>query len=140
MSGVQQVTEPTEKEFAEILNLFREIPGRTCTAANYLKYLMAYWEDIAVVTVTNGDGSIIAFTQAQAPDILEPQIGWLPFSCVSRKCKKMYSQLAQKIAEQWLRDRGAKICRMQTVRTKTKAFKKSWGFEVSREILMEKEL
>ena len=75
---VEQLTDPQDTDIAGVLNLFKGIAGRTCSAAAYLDYLNTNWILLAVFVVRK-DGVIVGFTQAQAPSILDPKI-----SCVTR--------------------------------------------------------
>jgi len=134
----EQLVDPTIKDIADVLNLFRKIKGRTCTAANYYKFIDLYWSHIAFFVARKGD-TIVGFTQAQEPGLLEPTIGYLPFSCSSKECGHENAKKGVEMAEQWMKERGAKSWRMTTVRT-VKAMKKLWGISACKEILMEKVL
>lgn len=134
---ILQLKNPTAKDIAEILNLFREIPGRTCTAAAYLEYLNANWDGVALFVVKDND-RITGFTQAEKPGMLDPKCAWLPFSRATGNNKE-YKKETLRLAEDWMRAQGAERCRMTTVR-KPETIKRAWGFVRSKEVLMEKVL
>lgn len=134
----EQLTNPTPNDIAQILTMFRKIPGRTCSAANYLDYLTDNWGNVAIFIVRK-DGEIIGFTQAEAPSVLDPKCAWLPFSYSPSQCGHKRSAEALVLAEEWMRGLGANKWKMATVR-RTNALNKSWGIVKSKEVLMEKEL
>lgn len=138
MTEVIQLVNPTAEELAEILTLFRDIPGRTCTAAVYLQYLDNNWDSVAVF-VAKKDGKIVGFTQAEAPNMLDPKCAWLPFSHATARCGHKNSLRAIELAEAWMKERGATHWKMATVRS-PKSLNKLWGLKRSKEVLMEKEL
>ena len=125
-------------EMAQILELFRRIPGRTCSAAAFLDYMARAWGNIKLI-VLRRESAIVGFTLAVKPSILEPKIGWLPFSSVLPAIPSKYTKLGFKTAEQWLIEQGADVMRFTSVRKPT-ALKKNYGVEPSREVLYEKQL
>ena len=139
MSEVEQLSNPTPKDIADILNLFRTIPGRTCSAANYLEYLDKNWQDIAFFVCRDEWGTIIGFTQAVRPSLLEPKIGWLPFSSLKPLKSHQTAQDALQMAERWLGAYGATSVRMTSVRA-SRALERTFGWKLSKERLYEKEI
>ena len=136
---VEQLIHCSEQELADILNMFRTIPGRTCTAANYLEYLGRNWFSIGIFVVRNDIGKIQGFTQAQVPGLLDPQSAWLPFTCNAEHVPHEYAQKALELAEEWMRGFGAVRYKFHTVRD-VKLLKRKWGMKRSKEVIMEKEL
>jgi hypothetical protein len=136
---IEQLINPTEEDIAQILNLFREIPGRTCSAKNYLAYLDYGWRANIAVFVVRKDDKIVGFTQASAPGLLDPESAWLPFAHSTNECGTKNAKEALKLAEQWMVDHGAKRYKVDTVRN-PKAFGRAWNMKVSKEVRMEKEL
>ena len=136
---IEQLINPTETDIAEVLMLFREIPGRTCSAKNYLAYLEYGWRaNIAVFVVRKGD-EIVGFTQAERPGLLDPTSAFLPFSIAGPECGHENAVKALRLAEAWMRDQGAKRYKVDTVRN-PKAFARAWDMTISKETRMEKEL
>ena len=136
---IGQLVNPTEAEIAQLLMLFRDIPGRTCSAKNYLAYLNYGWmANVAVFLVRKND-RIVGFTQAAAPELLDPESAWLPFSHSTNECGHENAKKALALAEQWMKDRGAKRYKVDTVRN-PKAFARAWNMTLSKEVRMEKEL
>ena len=136
---IEQLITATAAEMADILNLFKVIPGRTCSAKNYLAYLEYGWRaNIAVFVVRKGD-EIVGFTQAERPGLLDPTSAFLPFSIAGSECGHDNAVKALRLAEAWMRDQGAKRYKVDTVRN-PKAFAKTWDMTISKEVRMEKEL
>ena len=136
---IEQLINPTEAEIAQLLMLFRKIPGRTCSAKNYLAYLNYGWRaNVAVFVVRKGD-EIVGFTQASAPGLLDTESAWLPFSHSTNECGTKNAKKALALAEQWMRDHGAKRYKVDTIRN-PKAFARAWKMTLSKEVRMEKEL
>jgi hypothetical protein len=136
---IEQLIKPTEAEIAQLLMLFREIPGRTCSAKNYLAYLNYGWRANIAVFVVRKDDKIVGFTQASAPGLLDPESAWLPFSIAGPECGHENAVKALELAEAWMRDHGAKRYKVDTIRS-PRAFGKAWNMKVSKEVRMEKEL
>ncbi len=135
---MEQLIKPTLLDIADILNLFKGIKGRTCTASAYLEYLNLYWNQIAIFIVRLND-KIVGFTQAESPSILNPKCGSLPFSHATVQCPRIWGYKAVLMAEDWLRLLGATSYTFTTVRN-PRALERAWGMKRSKEILMEKEL
>ena len=134
---VEKIEEYELEDIAAVLNLFRGIPGRTCTAANYAEYLYINWINICLVVVRK-DGKIVGFTQGVAPNLLEPQTAWLPYSHALPECPHSWSIKAVELVEEWMAGFGATKFKLVVTRS-TRAFEKRWApLEVSNEILMEK--
>ena len=136
--AVEQLTDPNHEDIAAVLNLFKDIPGRTCTVATYLDYLHRNWMLVGLF-VARKDGRIVGFTQAAAPSQLEPKVAWLPFSRATSSCPHKVSCEAVELAVVWMKGFGATSFKMTTVR-KPRALTKLWGIKVSKEILMEKDI
>jgi hypothetical protein len=136
---IEQLINPTEADIAQLLMLFREIPGRTCSAKNYLAYLDQGWRANVAVFVVRKEDKIVGFTQAAAPGLLDPESAWLPFSIAGPKCGHENAVKALEFAEAWMVDHGAKRYKVDTVRN-PKAFGRAWNMKVSKEVRMEKEL
>lgn len=136
---VEQLIDPDDKDMAAILNLFRDIPGRTCSAAAYLSYLNANWQSIAIFVGRDKDGKIVGFTQAESPGVLDPNCAWLPFSNSTNKCPHRVSVDGMKLAVEWMKGKGAVKFKMVTVR-KPEKMRKVWGMHKSKETLMVKEI
>ena len=135
---VEQLNTPDDKDIADILNLFRGIPGRTCTASVYADYVNTQWSRIAFF-ITRKDGEMVGFTQAEAPNMLDPKAAWLPFSHATTDCPFQYSKRAVKMAEKWMKERGATKYKLTTVRN-AKAMERKWKIKRSNEVLMEKDI
>jgi hypothetical protein len=136
---IEQLINPTNTDIAQLLMLFRKIPGRTCTAKNYLSYLDYGWRANIAVFVVREDNRIAGFTQAEAPGLLDPKSAFLPFTCSGKKCRKEDSMKALAMAEEWMRDHGATKYKFDTIRN-PKALERAWGMKISDEIRMEKQL
>ena len=121
-----------------MLSLFRLIPGRTCSAANYLSYLDQVWDNVAIF-VAKKDGKIVGFTQAEGPSLLEPKIAWLPFAYAGRDCPSVASAEALQKAETWMVAKGALSWKMTSVR-QPGALKRKWGVSLAKERLYMKDL
>lgn len=134
----EHLANPAPDDIAQVLTMFRKIPGRTCSAANYLDYLQDNWSNVAIFVVKRDD-KIVGFTQAEAPSILDPKCAWLPFSYLLPGISHKDSVGALELAEQWMKEKGATKWKMATVR-RTDALKKAWGVVKSKEILMEKDI
>jgi len=137
--SISRLENPTMKDIADILNLFRGIKGRTCSAAAYLDYINQYWDSVYIAIVRNNSGDIIAFTQASSPSLLEPKRATLPFSHSTPQCPREWAYNALQLAEEWMRLLGATSYSFTTVRS-PKALKRAWKVRQSKEILMEKDL
>jgi len=136
---VEQLIEAPPEDIAQILNLFKDIPGRTCSAKNYLSYLEYGWRaNIGMFVVRDAD-KIVGFTQAEAPGILDPTSAFLPFTCSDGTCDDESKLKALELAEQWMRDRGAVRFKFDTTRN-PKAMAKVWNMKISAEVRMEKDL
>ena len=135
---VEQLHDPNCKEIASVLNLFKQIPGRTCSASAYLDSINTNWLLTALIVIKK-DEDIIAFTHASAPDTLEPKIAWLPFSYASPDCPKELIKQALQMAISWMKGFGANKMMFTTVRS-TRALAKAWGMKKSNEVLMEKDI
>ena len=136
---IEQLISPTTDDLAQILNLFKKIPGRTCSAKNYLSYLEYNWRANIGVFIVRKDDKIVGYTQAQVPGLLDPTSAWLPFSISTKECGHDNAKKALELAEQWMRDHGAIRYKVDTVRN-PKAFAKAWNMTISKEVRMEKEL
>ena len=136
---IEQLVTPTVDDLAQILNLFKKIPGRTCSAKNYLAYLDYGWRANIALFVVRKDDKIVGFTQATAPSLLDPESAWLPFSHSTNECGHKNAKAALELAEQWMRDHGAKRYKVDTIRN-PKAFARAWKMTLSKEVRMEKEL
>ena len=134
----EQLTDPNNGDIASVLNLFKDIPGRTCTAAAYLDYININWMTIAIFVVRM-EGKVVGFTQAEAPGTLDPKCAWLPFSHATPQCPHGWSQKAVELATKWMRGFGAVKFKCTTVRN-VKSFKRLWKMKRSREVLMEKDI
>ncbi|GAG29076.1 unnamed protein product, partial [marine sediment metagenome] len=130
--------DPSHSDMAQVLNLFRDIPGRTCTAAAYLEYLNINWLLVAIFIVRK-EGKIIGFTQAAAPGQLDPKCAWLPFSHALPSCPHQGSQEAVELAIEWMKGFGANKFKVETIRS-PRAFSRKWGMRRSKEVLMEKDI
>ncbi len=140
MSGfiIEQLENPNAEDLAEVLNLFRDIPGRTCSAAVYLEYLRTNWLLVAIFIVRK-ENKIVGFTQATAPGQLDPKCAWLPFSHALPECPHERAQEAVELAVEWMRGFGATKFKVTTVR-RPGAFSRKWGMKRSKEVLMEKDI
>ena len=138
MITVEAVKQLDLEDIAQILELFKKIPGRTCSAAAFLDYMSDSWNDIQLV-IGRDDDKIKGFTIAAKPSLLEPKIGWLPFSSFLPSFAKKFTKQAFKIAEQWLIEQGADTVRFTSVR-KPVALKRTYGVTPSKEVLYEKQL
>jgi len=136
---IEQLENPSPEDMAQILMLFREIPGRTCSAKNYLAYLDYGWRANVAVFIVRKDDKIVGFTQAEAPGLLDPTSAFLPFSHAGPECGHENAVGALKLAEVWMVDHGAKRYKVDTVRS-PRAFGRAWNMKVSKEVRMEKEL
>ena len=136
---IEQLIEANAEDISQILNLFKEIPGRTCTAKNYLAYLETNWRANVAVFVVRKNDRIIGFTQTQVPGLLDPASAWLPFCHSTNECGTKNARKALVLAEEWMREHGAKRYKIDTVRN-PKAFAKAWNMKISKEVRMEKEL
>ena len=138
---IEELEDPGDKDMADILNLFRAIPGRTCTAAAYLEYLTLHWLMVALFIVRK-NGIIVGFTQAAAPGQLDPKCAWLPFSHATPQCPHSESVKALQMAVEWMKGFGATKLKFTTTRS-TKAAQRLWGkdgIRRSKEVLMEKDI
>ena len=135
---VQQLTDPNHKDMADILNLFKGIKSRTCTAAAYLNYLHWNWMTVALFVVRK-DKKVVGFTQAESPGTLEPKCAWLPYSHALPECPHKWSQKAVELATEWMKGFGAEKFKC-TVTRNVKAFKRLWGMKRSKEVLLEKDI
>ena len=138
---IEQLIDPTDKDIADVLNLFRDIPGRTCTAAAYLDYLNTNWMTVAVFVIRKGQ-KVVGFTQAEAPSTLDPKCAWLPFSHATPQCPHRESQKAAEAVVEWMKGFGATKLKFTTVRNVRSAERawKAWGVKRSPDILMEKDI
>lgn len=114
------------EQVAELLTLWRAIPGRTCSVANYLEYLDQYWSELAVFAVLD-DEHVVGFTQIEKPSLLDPKIAWLPFSYLKPQYPRKYAQKALGQAIEWAKRLGASTLRMQSVRHPA-ALKRAYNF------------
>ena len=137
-NSVEQLSDPNHKDMADVLNLFKGIKSRTCTAAAYLDYLNTNWINIGMFIIRNTN-RIIGFTQAEAPGVLEPKIAWLPFSHTLPECTCQKSSECLRMAENWMKGFGATKYRFTTV-LKPELLERRYGMKRSKEILMEKDL
>lgn len=135
---VEQLIDPNHEDVAAVLNLFKGIKGRTCTAAAYLEYLNTNWLIVALFAVRKGQ-KIVGFTQAEAPCTLDPKCAWLPFSHATNECPKEQSRKAIDMAVEWMKGFGATKFKYTTVRN-PRTLERLWGMKRSKEVLMEKEL
>lgn len=135
---VEQLTDPNNGDIAAVLNLFKGIPGRTCTAASYLDYINTNWMTIAIFVVRT-EGKVVGFTQAEAPGTLDPRCAWLPFSHATPQCPHEQSKKALQLAIEWMKGFDAVRFKCTTVRNVEK-FKKAWKMKRSSEVLMEKDI
>lgn len=140
MFKVEYLVDPGFEELSGILELFKLIPGRTCSAAAYLDYLNSMWSNIQIVVIRDEDGKIVGFAQAQEPSITEPMIGWVQFACTKPGVLHQYVRQGLKLIEAWLRSRGAKKLYMTSVRLQEKAFERSFEMTPAREVLYEKNI
>jgi hypothetical protein len=134
----EHLIEPSPADIAEILNLFRTIKGRTCSAANYFEYIISYSESIAIFVIRK-DGRIIAFTQASCPTVLDPKSASLPFSASKNEIPKKYRVKLLEMAEDWMRKHGAEKFKFESVLSGP-ALKRAWNMKLSQERLYEKDL
>ena len=135
---IEQLIDPSHKDMAEVLNMFRDIPGRTCTAAAYLDYLNRHWPTVGLFIVRKDD-KIVGFTQAEAPGLLDPKCAWLPFSRATSLCPHKKSQEAVGLAISWMKGFGATKFKYTTVRN-VRALQRLWGMKRSKEVLLEKDI
>jgi len=135
---IEQLIDPNDKDIADVLNLFRGIPGRTCTVAAYLDYINTNWMLIAIFVVRKNQ-EVVGFTQAEAPCTLDPKCAWLPFSHATPQCPHKQSQKALQLAIEWMKGFGATKFKYATVRNPA-AIKRHWGMKRSKEVLMEKDI
>ena len=136
---IERLLDPSEEDIADVLNLFKKIPGRTCSAANYLAYLEINWKLMVAIFVVRKAGKIVGFTQAEAPSLLDPTSAFLPFSCGGTECGHKRAQEAVELAIAWMRGFGAKKFKVDTVR-RPEAFSRLWDMKRSKEVRMEKEI
>ena len=136
---VERLTQPTPDDIADILNLFKKILSRTCSAAAFLAYLDTHWINLHLSCIRYDNGTMVAFQLAVAPSILEPTIGWLPFSYAKAGIKHKFVQQGLDLAEAWLRDRGARTYQFTSVR-KPRALKRVYNMTPSKEVLYEKHI
>ena len=52
-------------------------------------------------------GKIVGFTQAEAPNQLDPKCAWLPYSHATRQCPHREAQKALELATEWMKGFGA---------------------------------
>jgi len=135
---ITQLTDPNDADIAAVLNLFKGIPGRTCSAAAYLDYLHTRWVLVALFVVRKDD-KIVGFTQAEAPSVLDPTCAWLPFSHATPQCPHSRAEEAVGLAIEWMKGFGAKKFKVATVRN-PRAFTRLWKMKRSKEVLMEKDI
>lgn len=133
---VERLINPTPDDIAQILTMFREIPGRTCTVKNFLLWMDRMWEGIHVAVIRD-EQAIHAFQIAVAPGLLEPEIGKLPFSFCKAGTPPEDIRSGMQMAEDWLRERGATKYRFGSVRS-GRALKRKYGMTPSKEVLYEK--
>lgn len=136
---IEPLIQPDCADLASILELFKRIPGRSCTAAAFMTYLDQIWPKAFMVVIRDEMRAIQAFTLAVAPSIVEPKIGWLPFSSARPGLPRSITQPAFKLAECWLRKQGAEIMRYTSIR-RSRAMKRAYGVSPSVEVLYEKSL
>lgn len=138
---VEQLIDPDDKDMAGVLNLFKGIPGRSCSAAAYLEYLSMNWADVALFVIRK-NGDILGFTQAEAPRTLEPKYAWLPYSHATPQCPHREAVKAFKMAVEWMKGLGATKLVFVTTRN-TKAATRLWkaeGVKRSKYAMMEKDI
>jgi len=135
---VGQLVDPNHSDIAEVLNLFKGIPGRSCTAAAYLDYINTNWLLVAIFVVRES-GKVVGFTQAQAPGTLEPKCAWLPFSHATPQCPHSWSRKAVVLAVEWMKGFGATKYKCTTVRN-VRAMERLWKMKQSQEVLLEKDI
>ncbi len=135
---IEQLADPNHKDIADVLNLFKGIPGRTCTAAAYLAYLNLNWANVALFVVRKNE-KVVGFTQAEAPGTLDPRCAWLPFSHATPECPHRQAKRAAQLAIEWMKGFGANKFKCTTVRN-VEAFGRLWKMKRSDEVLMEKDI
>ena len=135
---VEQLEDPSHKDMADVLNLFKGIASRTCSAASYLDYLHTHWINIGLFVVRK-DKKVVGFTQTEAPGTLEPKCAWLPYSHATPQCPHKQSQKAVELATEWMKGFGATKFKCTATR-KVKAFERLWGMKRSKEVLLEKDI
>jgi len=136
---VERLINPTPDDIADILNLFKKISSRTCSAAAFLQYLDEYWGNLHLSCIRYDNGTMVAFQLAVAPNLLEPTIGWLPFSYAEAGVKHKYIQRGLDLAEAWLKEQGAHKYQFTSVR-KPRALKRMYNMTPSKEVLYEKHI
>ena len=135
---VEKMETFTLADLAQILELFKRIPGRTCTASAFLDWMAMSGENLCVPVIKDG-GAIVGFTTATPPSVLEPKVGYLPFSSVQPGVPVSVVRKGLQIAEDWLKEQGATLYRFQSVRG-PRALQRVYGMTPSREVLYEKAL
>ncbi len=135
---VERLEDPSNGDIAAVLNLFKDISGRTCTAAEYLEYLHLHWIMVALFVVRK-DGKVVGFTQAEAPGTLDPKCAWLPYSHATCQCPHKWSVKAVELAIEWMKGFGATKFKC-TVTRNVKSFERLWKMRRSKEVLLEKDI
>mgnify|MGYP003133355359 CR=1 FL=1 len=135
---IEQLKEPSLKDVADVLNMYKKIPGRSCSAAAYFEYLFNHWSTLGLFVVRK-NGSLIGFAHVEGPNMLDPKFAYMPFTFTGRGCGSKRSKAMLKLAEEWMSERGATKWAMQTLRN-PKVLERAYGVTVAKEVLMEKEI
>jgi hypothetical protein len=135
---IEQIDDPYCKDITEVLFLWQQIPGLTCSVKEYWDYLRRNWIHIGLFVIRR-DGVIVGFTQAECPGRLEPKTAWLQFSRVMPCCPHSESVKCFNKAVEWMKGFGSTKMKFTTVRN-VKALCRLWGMKVSDEILLEKDI
>lgn len=135
---VVKLENPTCTDLADILELFKRIEHRTCTAKAFLGWLNQQWENLCIPVIRDED-HIIGFTIAETPCILDPHTGWLPFTSGEPGIPHQLVTEGLQIAEDWLKEQGATKYIYQSQRS-PRALLRAYGIKPSREVLYEKQI
>lgn len=136
---IEQLAFPTTADLVDILNLYKKIPGRTCSAAAYLDYLNDTWPTLGMFIVRNGKG-IIGYLHAERPHILEPAYGYLLYVSSNGKVPAEASLNALSMAEHWFGLFGAKKWKMNTT-IRPKAWRRLYkNLKPSEYVILEKDI
>lgn len=135
---IEQLQSPSDKDVVDILNLYKTIKHRNCSAAAYLDYINDFFISGAIgIFVARDEEGIKGFAQVEPPSRLYPKTGWLRFAASA--CGRATSEKVMTLAEQWLIDKGATSMKVVTSRT-SKKWEKHYKLSVSNEYILEKEL
>ncbi len=135
---VERLENPTCEDLADILELFKRIKKRTCTASAFLAWLDQQWGNLCVPVIRD-EGRIVGFTVAETPSILDPKTGWLPFTSLASGLPRQFVSEGLRMAEDWLKEQGATKYIYQSQRS-PRALLRAYGIKPSKEVLYEKQI